>query len=232
MTGTPLANLTPSISSLTKPHAIAVWSDAAFELLHTLTQRVPLLSEAQAIHLLKRTGLQHAKAVSELQTLSAAGWLQRLRCTASWPTPPQAPRFCWSPGDVAPSFAQLRSAARRVSTTHGLRNVALYVASRWSANLFAAAYRGTLSTELVPSWIAWAQIYLRLLETSPDLAPHCDCRGIPAPGEGPRPMPDCLAIAPDGVTTQILASLNHSSIRGLQALHEMCLSQNLSYQLW
>lgn len=227
-----MTSVTTGPEAFAKPPTITAWSDTAFELLHTLTQRVPILSEAQAIHALKARGVPPSIAAAELDRLREAGWLQRLRCTARWPVPAKAPRFCWSPGDAAPSFAQLRAAARRATTNAGLRSIALYVASRWSANLFAVAYRGTLTTEMVPGWIAWAQIYLQLLDTRPDWACCCDCRGIPAPGDRPRRLPACLTIAPEGVTTHVLALLNYSSLSGLQTLHETCLDQNLSYQLW
>lgn len=216
----------------TKPEQITVWNEADFCLLHSLAIRVPLFSEAQAIHALKAAGCSHTTAVNRLNQLREAGWLKRLRATLNWPCTAQAPRVRWSPGEPEPELGRMRTIVRRSANSAGVRSISVYVASRWTANLFGRPYRGTASLELVQQWLAWAQVYLHLLQHDPQSAHCCDCGGVPSPGDRPRRMPAHLAFVENGATQHIVGLLCHSSASGLDAFHEHCVQQAIPYQLW
>jgi hypothetical protein len=215
-----------------KPEMVHVWDEAEFCFLHTLSVRVPLLSESQAIHALKAAGRPHAAAVSCLNRLRENGWLSRFRGTVNWPNLPVEATVCWSPGRPTPKLGRLRTVVRQSTDSAGIRSIRFYVASRWTVNLFGNSYRGTVSTELVTPWLKWAQVYLHLLSEAPEVAPHCDCRTIPSPGEKIGCMPPHLSINADGVPSRIIALLHESRTAGLYALHDYCKQESISYQLW
>lgn len=215
-----------------KPESIDIWNEAEFCILHTLSVRIPFMSELQAIHSLKVAGHAHAAGVSCLNRLRENGWLSRFRCVANWPSMSEQAIVSWSPGHPKPDLGHERTIARQSPHSSGLRNIRFYVASRWTANLFGSSYRGTVSTELVTPWLKWAQVYLRLLGESPELAPDCNCRTIPCPGEKIGNLPPYLSINRDGVPSRVIAILRESSAARLDALHDYCEQHSIPYQLW
>ncbi len=215
-----------------KPPQITVWDEPGYTLLHTLTCRIPLLSESQAIHVLRQQVCSHSFAAARLDQLRAAGWLERFRCLTHWPSMPAAPRACWNPGESRPELARLRLAARRAIANDRPRNIGFYVASRFTANLFGMPYRGTVNIERISEWLAWAQVYLHLRTAGSHLAVRCNCREISSPNRAPRTMPSYLTIASKGAPAALIGLLAHSSVNGLLALHKHCQEHSIPYLLW
>jgi hypothetical protein len=215
-----------------KPPEISVWNDDDYELLHTLSCRIPLLSKAQAIRLLKSQGCRRPAATTGLEQLHVAGWLERYRGTTPWPPLQKAPRIGWVPGQSRPDLRQLRISARREIADDVPRVVTFYVASRLTANLFGTPYRGTVGLDRVREWIAWAGVYLQLLQDRPELAACCDSSGIRNPGQPPGPLPSHLRVAGSERPRGFIGLLAHSSLPQLLALHQHCRHHVIPYSLW
>jgi hypothetical protein len=216
-----------------KPMAVTHWSSQAFDLLYTLSRRVPILSESHAIELLTSAGLPHSSAVEELNILRQMRWIERFRCVTSWREPLFPPVLTWRPGDEAEDLRRLRVAARVTEPATAPRDVCYFVASRVTANLFGGSYRGTANAELIGQWMPWSRLYLHLREHCPQVANRCDSRGIPHPGERAEAMPPHLVFTTaEGVKKGVIAHLSTSSAHGLLTLHKHCVAKSLPYLLW
>lgn len=225
-----------------KPREIRVWNDVEFELLRTLAWRVPLLSESQALHLMKSQGCQSTAAVSHLGRLRKLGWLDRFRCVTVWPRIPAQPRLRWQPRDHdltsdTLKIAQLRNSARRCEVVNGPFEITFYVTSRRSANLFGTYFRGNMGIDRLPEYLSWAQVALHLLSAEPELFRSCDGRGIPATNipkncSAEPSLPSHLTVDSGGQAHAIVALLAHASLRSLSRLYDYGREHSVPILFW
>ena len=209
-----------------------IWPTAVEHVLQTLTERVPMLERSQIDSILKLKPLSHATIKRTRHKLVQDGWLERYSLLVSTFEEARAPMFYWKPHESCPDFERLRQTVRRQLGAQTTLMRQVYIASRFTANLYGADYQGAVLMQRCAEWLRWAQVYVRKMV---------------------QPAPADNSWAPDGVferagsrdggkvavarfsqshSVASIALLTHCSVRQLHLLHQQCRQTSRSLELW
>ena len=209
-----------------------IWPGAFEHVLQTLTERVPMLERSQIDCILKLQPLSNATIRRTRHKLVQDGWLERYSLLVSTFEEARAPMFNWKPHESCPDFERLRGTVRRQlsSQTTSMRQV--YIASRFTANLYGADYQGAVLMQRCAEWSRWAQVYLRKVVQPGPADNSWEPDGLfEQTGSRDRSNISAARISgPHSVTS--IALLTHCSVRQLHLLHQQCRQTSRSLELW
>jgi hypothetical protein len=207
-------------------------TNAVVHVLRTLTEHVPMLERSQIDSVLQLNLLTKVTARSTLHKLVEDGWLERYTLLVSAFGEVHSAMFYWTPHERCPDFKSLRESARRQLGAQTTSTRQVYIASRFTANLYGTDYQGAVLMQRCAEWLRWAQVYLRKM-------------ALPAPADN--------SWEPDGVfdsagnrgggkvavarfsqshSVASIALLTHCSTRQLYLLQRQCWEASQSLELW
>ena len=209
-----------------------IWPTAIEHVLQTLTERVPMLERSQIDCILKLQPLSNATIRRTRHKLVQDGWLERYSLLVSTFEEAHAPMFYWKPHDSCPDFERLRETARSQLGAQTTLMRQVYMASRFTANLYGVDYQGAVLTQRCAEWLRWAQVYIRKVVQHGPADHSWEPDGL-FEQTGSRDRSNIAAArisGPHSVTS--IALLTHCSVRQLHLLHQQCGQTSRSLELW
>lgn len=191
-----------------------------------------MLEQLQIDCILKLQPLSNATIRRMRHKLVQDGWLERYSLLVSTFEEARAPMFHWEPQGVCPDFDRLRKTVRRQlsSQTTSMRQV--YIASRFTANLYGVDYQGAVLTRRCAEWLRWAQVYIRKVVQHGPADNSWEPDGL-FEQTGRRDRSNIAAARTSGPHSfTLIALLTHCSVRQLHLLHQQCRQTSRSLELW
>lgn len=211
-----------------------MWTHQEFDLLETLTRRVRLLSVDQIARIPWRQvdSQRYMKRPSgpRLRRLIQAGLLARAFINVRR-LKPTCPLFRWRPGDDEPNVEQL-VATITTRWPVAAQPVEVYWASRYAASLFGSSAGRLPKLHHRDHDLLLADAYLHYRV-------HERAWAMLWRGEDSRPKagyqikdPDAFLVDREGRIVRVIESTGRYGVRQIEAFHDHCASENLSYELW
>lgn len=201
--------------------------------MNALTHKVRYLSGPQIAETwwsASDSGRRQARA--RLLQLVKMGLIER-RAILAHPMLPLAEAVSeWSPGANAPDFERV---AYRLQSRwkEPERQQTIYFATKAATKRFGGAAEGLVHAYQITHDLHVSAMYLRLLETSAELALRWTPEALLAPLL-PRfsKIPDAAFVESSGRITRILEFGGRYDARRVGKFHEFCAKQNYAYELW
>lgn len=207
------------------------WTSSLIDFLETLACRVRVMSLRQ-VRQLWSDGLGDGAGLDEsLRRLVEAGLITGAVRPVAVAEVGAQPLFAWRPGSSAPDARAVASiAANRWPKTQS--PIPLVSATRKACLLFGAAGGGLPPECHTGHDLILAEVYTRCRIRSPRIASAWVGEHATPMAERGVKNPDAYLADEAGAPRLVVESAGRYSARQVQAFHDHCASESLSYELW
>ena len=208
------------------------WTDRDLSIVEALASRVRLLSRAQVARgWWDESARAEEHAAARLRRLARAGLVLAFRVNAHPPIELAGPVVSWTPGDPAPDCEAV-SRRLRDRWTEPARPTPVYAASRRAANLYGCSGGDLPPLEHRDHDLLLGAVFVRYRREDPEAA-SCWVGEAAQPKAGFRIKdPDAFLIDAAGAVRRVVESGGKYEPDRVEAFHEHCAAEGLSYELW